>query len=131
MRSLLFCKNFPGVHVSIHEVHKHPCPHSQLACHIDVGYRLVQFHITDENPFVPSGYQALKLISVKQTWNIKLREQTENVLRVERDDIILDLDYSPGEYNGAPVDFIIFTLKNLRDGFITYYKAFLRHSVNS
>lgn len=77
------------------------------------------------------GYYTVKLITVKPTWNIKLSEQVANILTVEKEDIILDLDYSSGEYNGATGDFVIFTLKNLRDGIRTYQKAFLRHPVNS
>jgi hypothetical protein len=131
MRPSLFCKNFPGVHISIREIHKHPCPTSHLAKHIHVGYRLVQFKITPENPFVIPSFQWLKLITVKPTWNIKLREQCPNFIAIERDDVILDIGYQLGKHQGMVVDFVLFTVKNLCDGTQTNHKAFIKHTAGS
>ena len=129
MRPALFCKNFPGVCISIREIYKHPCPTSHVAKHINVGYRLVQIHITDDNPFINPSFQWVKLVTVKPSWNVKLREQCPNVIAVEREDVILDIGHQLGKYEGKVVDFLLFTVKNLCDGTQTYHKAFIQHSV--
>ncbi len=129
MRPALFCKNFPGIHISIREIHKHPCLTSHVAKHINVGYRLVQIRVTDDNPFVNPSFQWLKFITVKPSWNIKLRDQCPNFIAIEREDVILDISYELGKHEGKVVDFIFFTVKNLCDGTQTYRKAFIQHSV--
>ena len=131
MRPALFCKNFPGVHISIREINKHPCPYLEVAKHVNAGYRLVQFKITDDNPFVNPSFQWLKLITVKPSWNVKLRDQYPHFIAIEREDVILDIGYALGKHEGAVVDLVLITMKNLYDGTQTHRKAFIKHSVGS
>lgn len=131
MRPTLFFKNFPGIHISITEIDEHPCPSLEVAKHINVGYRLVEFRITDDNPFVNPSLQWLKFITVKPSWNIKLRDQYPHFIAIEREDVILNIRYELGKYDGVVVDLVIFTVKNLCDGTQTNRKAFIKHTVGS
>lgn len=131
MSPALFSKQFPGLNVSIREVHKHPCLHSVHAHHINVGYYLVQFEITKEHPFVKVRYLWMKMVTVKDSWNIKISNECVNLIAIEKDDVILDVGYTLGKYKGNSADRITFTTKSIKDGTQTLHNAFIVHSVKS
>ncbi len=131
MRPVLFSKNFQGLNILIREVHKHPCIHSEYAHHINAGYYLVQFEITKEHPFVNVRYLWMKMVTVKDSWNIKIREQCADLIAIEKDDVILDIKYGLGKYKGNSADKITFITKSIKDGTQTLHNAFIVHSVKS
>lgn len=132
MPSTVFRKNFQGLHISVQEILKHPCPKNVLAEHFNVGYRLMQFHITNENPFLHPGFTRLKLVNVKPTWNIVLRNVcTESVMVVEREEVIVDIQYTLGKLEGAPADMITLLLRSLSDGLFSYRAVYIKHPARS
>lgn len=129
MRTTVFRVSFPGIRIRIIDKKGNPCTQPELQRHFHVGYKHVQIDITEDNEFMTPGHWPFKLVYVKPTWNVKLREQCTDPFFavIQPDEIVIGVGHRQDVINGLDVELIVLFLYEVGIGYINMQPIYLPH----
>ncbi len=116
---LLYKADFEGMRVRVIEQRGNPCTQPELREHFYPWYKTVNLFTTPQNRHVASGYWHMKLVMVKPSWNIALKQRyhDKHALIIGIDEVITHISYAVDIVDGRVMDTVDLTLKSMDDGF--------------